>query len=81
MTRARVLLVEDEGFIARDIQFRLGRMGYEVLSPVATGIGALDRCEDQHPDLILLDIMMPVMDGLQATRLIRQNPKQAPSRS
>ncbi|HET6472346.1 MAG TPA: LytTR family DNA-binding domain-containing protein [Pseudomonadales bacterium] len=65
----KVLIVDDEQ-LARD---RLARMltdmnGYEVVGQAANGMQAIERCESTQPDVVLLDIRMPGMDGLEAAR-------------
>ncbi len=65
----KVLIVDDEQ-LARD---RLARMlsdidGYEVVGHAANGMQAVERCSDLQPDVVLLDIRMPGMDGLEAAR-------------
>lgn len=65
----KVLIVDDEQ-LARD---RLARMlndmnGYEVVGQAANGMQAIERCEATQPDVVLLDIRMPGMDGLEAAR-------------
>jgi two-component system, LytTR family, response regulator AlgR len=65
----KVLIVDDEQ-LARD---RLARMltdmnGFEVVGQAANGMQAIERCETTQPDVVLLDIRMPGMDGLEAAR-------------
>ncbi|MCH7959428.1 MAG: response regulator [Candidatus Hydrogenedentes bacterium] len=73
MAGAKLLVVEDEGIIAKDIHYRLGRMGYEVLAPVSTGNAAIRTTEENRPDLILMDIVLKGdMDGIQAASRIRE---------
>lgn len=73
MVAAKLLVVEDEGIIAKDIHHRLGRMGYDVLIPVSTGIAAIQTTEENRPDLILMDIVLKGdMDGIEAVSQIRE---------
>ena len=68
---ARVLVVDDEPAIVRAVQTNLSRHGFEV-ETVATGQQALDASVRIHPDLVLLDLGLPDMDGLDVIRAIRQ---------
>jgi DNA-binding NarL/FixJ family response regulator len=52
-----------------------GRPGWEVVGEASDGIEALDKVESLQPDVVVLDITMPRMNGLQACRLIQQTPK------
>ena len=72
----RVLLVEDEHKIASYVKRGLQESGYAV-DAVFTGRDALDWVGAAPYDLIILDIMLPVIDGLAATRLIRKLPNLA----
>ncbi|NLK22100.1 MAG: response regulator transcription factor [Epulopiscium sp.] len=67
----RVLVVDDEKSIADIITFNLKREGYEVLNAY-DGEEALGLIFDKDPDLILLDIMMPKLDGFQVCRKVRE---------
>lgn len=66
----RILLVEDEEGIRDLVQFNLEREGYEVVT-AGDGRKALDLFQGQHFDLIILDIMLPELDGLQVCEQIR----------
>jgi CheY-like chemotaxis protein len=68
-----ILVVEDEAKLARAIQLYLGQRGYEVRT-AANGAEALDRIADARPDVIVADIMMPVMDGYTLCRRLRSAP-------
>jgi AmiR/NasT family two-component response regulator len=66
----RVVIAEDEWVIAEQIRLELVELGYEVVAIARTGTAALDLCVQHRPDLILMDIKMPDMDGLVATARI-----------
>jgi DNA-binding response OmpR family regulator len=69
---ARVLVADDDADILALVAFRLERSGYEVL--LATdGEEALRLAVEESPDLAVLDVMMPKMDGYEVTRRIRDN--------
>lgn len=71
MSKARVLIVEDEPDISNLIQFHLQREGY--LPQVAhSGRTALQAIEQQPPDLVVLDIMLPDVDGLEVCRKLKR---------
>jgi CheY-like chemotaxis protein len=71
--KKKILIVEDNLAVNKALQFLL-EPRYETI-PAMDGKQAVDIAATQLPDLILMDILMPVMNGHQATRLIRQNPK------
>ncbi len=66
----RILIVDDEPDILEFVGYNLKKEGYEILT-ASNGREAVDRTLSWHPHLILLDAMMPVMDGFEACRLIR----------
>lgn len=71
MNDARILIVEDEGIAALDLQHRLTIMGHAVEDIVATGEEAVIKAEETHPDLVLMDIMLQGdIDGVQAAEQI-----------
>ena len=68
----KILVVEDQAIIARDVQAILQRLGYEVPAIALTGEEAVREAETQRPDLVLMDIVLKgEMDGIQATEQIR----------
>ncbi|NKB65713.1 MAG: response regulator [Candidatus Latescibacteria bacterium] len=69
----RILVVEDEPDILELVRFNLERAGLEV-DGVGDGEAALQRIEEEIPALILLDLMLPGLDGLEVCRLIKQKP-------
>jgi DNA-binding response OmpR family regulator len=72
MVPAKVLVVEDEENLLFTLQHNLRREGYKVLT-AARGDDGLRLARDQHPDLILLDLMLPGLDGMQVCRLLRRD--------
>lgn len=71
MTPHRVLVVEDEGIVAADIQECLSRLGY-IAETVTTGLEALKKISECSPDLVLMDIILPgAIDGIETALEIR----------
>ncbi|MCS1351603.1 response regulator transcription factor [Mechercharimyces sp. CAU 1602] len=67
----RILVVDDEPSIVKLVQFNLEKEGYKV--DIATdGSTALEMAKNQDPDLVVLDLMLPQMDGLEVCRRLRQ---------
>ncbi len=73
MERNKILIIDDEPQIVRALELLMQREGFEVRS-ASDGIEALSSIEDAAPDLILLDLMMPRMDGFELCQKIRSNP-------
>lgn len=69
---AKILIVDDEPFNVDYLQQELRDLGYETIS-AANGQEALQKAAAEAPDLILLDVMMPVMDGFTACRILKEN--------
>ena len=69
--RRRILVVDDEPRIIHFIRLNLEHDGFEV-SEATSGTQALEQLRDQLPDLILLDVMMPDLDGFETLRLMRE---------
>jgi CheY-like chemotaxis protein len=74
MAKKRILLVEDNPATIDVVQKELEFLGYDAIT-ADTGDKAVAMAEAHLPDLIIMDISLPGMDGLQATALIRKNPK------
>jgi two-component system alkaline phosphatase synthesis response regulator PhoP len=73
MKNGKVLVVDDEVNITQILEFSIGSEGYEVLT-ASNGEEAIDKARREQPDLIILDIMMPKIDGYEACRILKANP-------
>ncbi|KOP80541.1 Fis family transcriptional regulator [Lysinibacillus sp. FJAT-14745] len=71
MTR-KVMIVEDESLIAMDLKLMLEDNGYEVVAQANNGESAIELAFTHKPELILMDIKMPKLDGLKASKIIEQ---------
>lgn len=69
---AKVLVADDEPHLLRLVKFRLEREGYEVLTAV-DGESALQMARNEHPDLCVLDVMMPKRSGFDVLRELRSD--------
>lgn len=72
--KIKILLVDDEPDILEFMVYNLKREGYQTFT-AKNGQEAVDIAKNEHPNLIILDIMMPVMDGIEACRIIRAEPE------
>jgi two-component system, OmpR family, alkaline phosphatase synthesis response regulator PhoP len=70
--RKRILVVDDEIYIVHILEFSLTMEGYTVLTAF-DGDEALRVIEQEHPDLVVLDIMMPKLDGYEVCRRLRKD--------
>lgn len=73
MGQSRILIVEDEESLLKLESILLSTRGYKVTG-VSDGLAALREIEQNRPDLILLDIMMPGIDGFEVCRRVKENP-------
>ena len=71
MDRDKILIVEDEPTLLDTLEYNLTRQGYQVYV-AADGLSALEMARREHPDLIVLDIMLPGLDGFEVCRILRQ---------
>ena len=69
-----ILLAEDDPDILHMVAYKLRRAGFEVVE-ATDGIAALDACRREPPDLVLLDVRMPRMDGISVCRELRAGPQ------
>ncbi len=72
MAKGRILVVDDEIYIVHILDFSLGMEGYEVLTAL-DGEQALEKARQEHPDLIVLDIMMPKLDGSETCKMLKSD--------
>ncbi|MEC7879803.1 MAG: response regulator transcription factor [Bacteroidota bacterium] len=70
----KILLVDDEPDIIEILRYNLTQEGYSVIA-AKDGHSAIKKAEKEIPNLIIMDVMMPKMDGIEACGIIRQNPK------
>ena len=73
LTDKVILLVDDSPTVRKIVKVTLTKIGYRVIM-AEDGLEALAKIEDEKPDLILLDIIMPHLDGYQVCSLIKKNP-------
>jgi two-component system alkaline phosphatase synthesis response regulator PhoP len=72
MPSKKILIVDDEPDILKVVSYRLKKMGYNMLLAV-NGQEGLDMAEKERPDLILLDLRLPMMDGYEVCRRLKAN--------
>ncbi len=70
--KKRILLVEDEANLRELMKYRLEEAGYEVIT-ATDGFFAVSMARSQRPDIILLDLMLPKLDGYTVCRMLRLN--------
>src|ERR1017187_6911844 len=76
----RILLVDDHPIVRQGLRTLLeGRSGWAVVGEASDGIEALDKVDTLQPDVVVLDVTMPRMNGLEACRLIQQKQKKQKS--
>src|SRR5512139_2806326 len=72
MAGEKILIVEDEGIVARETEYRLKDLGYNVCGIAASGAEALKKAEKELPDVVLMDIMLKgEIDGIETAGQIR----------
>jgi len=75
--KKRILVVEDESHIAEGIKLNLSIQGYDV-KIASDGVAGIDLWQSWHPDLIVLDVMLPMIDGFSVLRTIRNEDEKIP---
>ncbi len=71
MTGNKILIVEDDGTLLAMLEYNLNKEGYKVLS-AADGLDAVEKARREKPELIILDVMLPKLDGLEVSRILRK---------
>jgi len=74
MPKEKILIVDDEKDIIKMLDYNLKKEGYRVIS-VCNGEDALDSAKRENPDLIILDLMLPGIDGLEVSKSLKKEPK------
>lgn len=70
MKRSRIVIVDDDPIIRMDLRATLESAGYEVIGEARDGIEGVNLCETLRPDAVLMDIQMPLFNGLSAAQMI-----------
>lgn len=68
----RVIIADDEPITRMDLKEILEKDGHEVIAEAADGFDAVECCRKQQPDLVVMDVKMPLLDGLTASRIITE---------
>lgn len=74
MTKSRILIIEDERSLADILRYNLEREGFEVTT-AADGQDGVRKAQASPPDMILLDLMLPIIEGYEVCRILRSDPK------
>jgi AmiR/NasT family two-component response regulator len=72
MERTRIIIADDESLIRMDLREMLTNLGYLVVGEVADGRSAVNQARELRPDIIIMDIKMPDMDGIEAAKTLTE---------
>jgi AmiR/NasT family two-component response regulator len=72
VAQTRIVIAEDEAIPRMDLREMLENLGYLVVGEAADGVSAVNLARELHPDLVVMDIKMPDMDGITAARLLTE---------
>ena len=72
MTKRRIIIADDEPLMRLDLQEMLENLGHDVVGQVGDGRAAVDLARELQPDLVILDIKMPELDGVSAARVLAE---------
>lgn len=70
--RKRIVIADDEPITRMDVAEMLEEAGYEVVGKASDGFDAVELCKKTNPDLVVLDVKMPLLDGLMAAKIINE---------
>jgi len=73
-SKIKILLVDDEPDVLEVLSYNLSKIGYQIFT-ASDGSKAIDKAIEIKPQLIIMDVMMPNMDGIEACEIIRKNPE------
>ena len=73
MERTRVIIADDESVIRMDLREMLTNLGYLVIGEVGDGRSAINLARELRPDIVVMDIKMPDMDGIEAAQILTQD--------
>lgn len=74
MTTKKILVIEDNAINLRMVSYALTKQGYEVIT-ATNGLTGFKKINEEHPDLVILDIMLPGLDGYDICEQVRVNPE------
>jgi two-component system, OmpR family, phosphate regulon response regulator PhoB len=74
MSKTRLLIVEDERSLVEVLQYNLEKEGFEVIT-ASDGQDGIRKAQTQNPDLVVLDLMLPIVEGFEVCRVLRSDPK------
>ncbi|MCX7707025.1 MAG: response regulator, partial [Anaerolineae bacterium] len=72
MERTRVIIADDESVIRMDLREALTNLGYLVVGEAADGRSAVNQARELRPDVVIMDIKMPDMDGIEAAKILTE---------
>ena len=72
MERTRIIIADDESLIRMDLREMLTNLGYLVVGEVGDGRSAVNLARELRPDIVIMDIKMPDMDGIEAARYLTE---------
>ncbi|MEZ4636932.1 MAG: response regulator [Caldilineaceae bacterium] len=72
MERTRIIIADDESIIRMDLREMLTNLGYLVVGEVGDGRSAVNLARELRPDIVIMDIKMPDMDGIEAARYLTE---------
>jgi len=72
MERTRVIIADDESLIRMDLREMLTNLGYLVVGEVSDGRSAVNQARELRPDILIMDIKMPDMDGIEAAKILTE---------